>query len=182
MFFPPIVKRVRLPSEDPVASGEPVPSGGCSGLRRGSHGDASTPKKSKGPKPPRNQAKACKEGSKKTKKTKQRLTKKEQDDAAIQRFLSSQAFTEALTMQLDKLRKSDRMDKVYKRAFKVMRQFAFLADGDPEAITEEGDLLLEYIGKMNYLQCKRKGVPLEDLKEVAALNEAFSRLKHVRKK
>ena len=63
-----------------------------------------------------------------------------------------------------------------------MRQFAFLADGDPEAITEEGDLLLEYIGKMNYLQCKRKGVPLEDLKEVAALNEAFSRLKHVRKK
>ena len=85
-------------------------------------------------------------------------------------------------MQLDKLRKSDRMDKVYKRAFKVMRQFAFLVDGDPEAITEEGDLLLEYIGKMNCLQCKRKGVPLEDLKEVAALNEAFSRLKHARKK
>ena len=118
----------------------------------------------------------------KTKHTKKRLTKKEQDEAAVQRFLSSPAFTEALAMQLDKLRKSDRMDNVYKRAFKVMRQFAFLADGDPEAITEEGDLLLEYIGQITYLQCKRKGVPLEDLKEVAALNEAFSRLKHVRKK
>ena len=183
---------IRRASENPVASGEPVPSGGCSGLRRGSHGDASTPKPprnqanqaTKGPKPPRNQAKACKEGSKKTKKTKQRLTKKEQDEAAIQQFFSSQAFNETLQMavevQIDKQMRSERCDRVYKRAHKVMRQFAFLANGNPEVYTEEGDLLLEYMGKMTELQCKREGMSWKDIQEIRELNAAFSNLKHKR--
>ena len=183
---------IRRASENPVASGEPVPSGGCNGLRRGSHGDASTPKPprnqanqaTKGPKPPRNQAKACKEGSKKTKKTKQRLTKKEQDEAAIQQFLSSQAFNETLQMavevQIDKQMRSERCDRVYKRAHKVMRQFAFLANGNPEVYTEEGDLLLEYMGKMTELQCKREGMSWKDIQEIRELNAAFSNLKHKR--
>ena len=58
--------------------------------------------------------------------------------------------------QLDKKRRSDRFDKVYNRANKVMRQFAFLADGDPEVYKDEGDLLLEYMGKMTELQGRRK--------------------------
>ena len=44
--------------------------------------------------------------------------------------------------------------------------------------TEEGDLLLEYIGKMTKLQCKRKGKPLKELQEIDKVNAAFSRLKH----
>ena len=84
-----------------------------------------------------------------------------------------------VAMQLDKQRKSDRMDKVYKRALKIIGQFAFLADGDPEAITDEGDLLLEYMGKMTALQCRRKGI-IERADEMAEMNAAFSRLEHKR--
>ena len=73
-------------------------------------------------------------------------------------------------------RRSDRVDKVYKRAEKVMRQFALLADGDPDGVTEEGDLLLEYIGKMTKLQCRRKG-KMNDMHEMEDLNASFSRLK-----
>ena len=58
--------------------------------------------------------------------------------------------------QLDKKRRSDSLDKVYNRAQTVMRQFAFLADGDPEVYKDEGDLFLEYTGKMTELQCRRK--------------------------
>ena len=61
-----------------------------------------------------------------------------------------------------------------------MRQFAFLADGDPEVYTEEGDLLLEYIGKMTKLHCKRKRMPLKELQEIDKVNAACSRLKHKR--
>ena len=97
----------------------------------------------------------------------------------MQKFLSSPAYVEAtvdkvlsdpafngflnarITMevekQLDKKRRSDRLDKVYNKAQKVMRQFAFLADGDPEVYKDEGDLLVEYMGKMTELQCRRKG-------------------------
>ena len=148
--------------------GEPVPSGP---RMPGSHGDA-------------------------------KLTKREQDnEAAMQKFLSSPAYDEAtvqkllsdpafkgllnarVTMevekQLDKKRRSDRLDKVYNKAQKVMRQFAFLADGDPEAYTDEGDLLLEYMGKMTELQCRRKGV-FERADRMAEVNASFSRLKHKR--
>ena len=49
------------------------------------------------------------------------------------------------------------MHKVYNKAQKVMKEFALLADGDPDVYTEEGDLLLEYMGKMNKLQLRRQG-------------------------
>ena len=131
-----------------------------------------------------------------------RLTKREHDnEAAMQKFLSSPGYDEAtvqkllsdpvfngflnarVTMevekQLDKKRRSDRVDKVYNKAQKVMRQFAFLADGDPEAYTDEGDLLLEYIGKMTELQCRRKGV-FENAERMGEVNASFSKLKHKR--
>ena len=88
-------------------------------------------------------------------------------------------FTMEVEKQLDKKRRSDRFDKVCKRAQKVMRQFACLADGDPEAYTDEGDLLLEYMGKMTELQCRRKG-EFETAERQADLNAAFSNLKHKR--
>ena len=53
-----------------------------------------------------------------------------------------------------------------------MRQIAFLADGDPEVYKDEGDLLLEYMGKMTELRCMRKGV-FERAERVAGLNAAF---------
>ena len=146
------VQAMPVPSGEPEMfspsneKGEPVPSGP---RMPGSHGDA-------------------------------RLTKREHDnEAAMQKFLSSPAYDEAtvqkrlsepvfngflnarVTMevekQLDKKRRSDRVDKVYNKAQKVMRQFAFLADGDPEVYTDEGDLLLEYMAKMTHLQSRRKG-------------------------
>ena len=91
----------------------PLPSG------PGSHG----PKKSKDPQ-------QSKQTQQKPGQTKKRLTKKEQDEAAVQKFLSSPAGEIWIEEQLDKKRRSDRLDKVYKRAEKVMRQFALLADGD----------------------------------------------------
>ena len=79
--------------------------------------------------------------------------------------------------QLDRKRRSLQVDKAYKKAEKVMRQFALLSDGNPEAYTEEGDLLLEYMGKMTELQCRRKGI-YESAEELAAVNASFRRLKH----
>ena len=60
-----------------------------------------------------------------------------------------------------------------------MRQFAFLADGDPEVYKDEGDLLQEYMGKMTELQCRRKGV-FESAERMAEVNASFSMLKHKR--
>lgn len=60
-----------------------------------------------------------------------------------------------------------------------MKQFAFLSDGDPEVYQEEGDLLLEYMGKMTELQCRRKGL-FESAERAAEVNASFSRLKHKR--
>ena len=169
-----------------------------------------TPKKGKQPKKSKDQqSKQSKDPKTKQSKqpkdpktqTKKRLTKKEQDQAAVQKFLSSPAYDEAtvqkvlsdqrfngfldarVTMevekQLDKKKRSDRFDKVYKRAQKVLKQFASLADGDPEVYKEEGDLLLEYMGKMTELQCRRKGL-FESAERQAGLNASFSRLKHKR--
>jgi hypothetical protein len=81
--------------------------------------------------------------------------------------------------QLDKKRRSDRLEAVYNKAHKVMKQFAFLADGDPEVYKAEGDLLREYMGKMTELQCRRKG-RAESAERMAEVNAAFSRLKHKR--
>ena len=165
----------------PVPSGEPVPSGP---RMPGSHGDARQPKKSKHSKSKQTKDPKTPKRTKQTKQTKKRLTKKEPDEAAVQKFLSSPAFNARVTMevekQLDKKRRRDRFDKVCNRAFKVMRQFAFLADGDPEVYTDEGDLLLEYMGKMTELQCRRNEMLLKELKEIAEVNAAFSMLKHKR--
>ena len=107
----------------------------------------------------RKQSKETKQ-TKQTKQTKKRHTKKEQDEAAVQKFLSSSAFNARVTMevqqQLEKNKRSDRLQKVYNKAQKVMKEFALLADGDPDVYTEEGDLLLEYMGKMNKLQMRRQ--------------------------
>ena len=71
------------------------------------------------------------------------------------------------------------MQKAYKKAEKLMKEFALLADGDPDVYTEEGDLLQEYMGKMIELQCRRKGL-VGNAASMAQLNGAFSRLKHKR--
>ena len=156
--------------------------------------DARQPKMSKDPKTQQSKQ------TQQTKHTKKKLTKKEQDEAAVQKFLSSGIGEETLKNmlsdpylngyvntrvmleveeQLDKKRMSERFDKVYKRAQKVMKQFAFLADGDPEVYKDEGDLLLEYMGKMTELHCRRKGL-VESAERQAELNASFSRLKHKR--
>ena len=163
MFFPPKEMPLRVEAM-PVPSGEPVPSGP---KMPGSHGDARQPKKSK---------------SKQAQQTKKRLTKKEQDEAAVQKFLSSPDFngfldakvTMEVEKQLDKKRRSDMVDKVYNRAQKVMSQFAFLADGDLEVYKDEGDLLVEYMGKMTELQCRRKGG--FERAERMARSEAYKKL------
>ena len=101
----------------------------------------------------------------------------------MQKFLSSPVFNEYLnarvTMEVDKKMRSDKFDKVCNRAFKVMRQFAFLADGDPDGVTPEGDLLLEYMGKMTVLQCQRKR-HFGNAERVAEVNASFAILKHKR--
>ena len=82
-------------------------------------------------------------------------------------------------MEVDKKMRSDKFDKVCNRAFKVMRQFAVLADGDPDGVTPEGDLLLEYMGKMTVLQCQRKR-HFGNAERVAEVNASFAFLKHKR--
>ena len=109
------------------------------------------------------------------------------DEATVQKLLSDPAFngflnarvTMEVEKQLDNKRRSGRLDKVYNRAQKAMRQFAFLADGDPEVYKAEGDLLREFMGKMTELHCKRKRMA-ESAERMAEVNAAFSRLKHKR--
>ena len=179
----------------PVPSAEPVHSGPKRRGRLVTSGRfrrAREPKNCNDPKTKQsNQSKDPKTQQSKqtqqTKQTKKRLTKKEQDEAAVQKVLSSPAFNEFLdarvTMevekQLDNKRRSGRFDKVYNKAKKVMRQFALLADGDPEVYTDEGDLLLDYMGKMTELQSRRK-VMAERAERMAEVNASFSRLKHKR--
>ena len=164
---------------------------------RGSHGsqevpDARQPKqrltKKAQPQSKQTQQKKTKKLSvstqQKTQQTQQKQTQLSADEAAVQQFINSPAFHEKVSMEVEKQlvtqRKSARFDRVYNRALKVMRQFALLADGDPEVYTEEGDLLLEYIGKMTKLHCKRKRMPLKELQEFDKANAAFARLKHKR--
>ena len=66
------------------------------------------------------------------------------------------------------------MQKAYKKAEKLMKEFALLADGNPDVYTEEGDLLYEYMGKMTMLQCKRKGLE-NNAASMDQLTGAFSR-------
>ena len=82
-------------------------------------------------------------------------------------------------MDIDKKMRSDKVDKVYNKAFKVMRQFAFLADGNPDGATAEGDLLLEYMGKMTELQCQRKR-HFANGENMAEVNASFAIFKHKR--
>ena len=60
-----------------------------------------------------------------------------------------------------------------------MKEFALLADGDPDVYTEEGDLLHEYMGKMTELQCRRTG-KFDSAARMAEVNASFSKLKHKR--
>ena len=92
-------------------------------------------------------------------------------DPAFNGFLNARVTVE-VEKQLDKQRGSYRLDKVCNMAQKVMKQFAFLADGDPEVYSDDGDLLLEYMGKMTELQCRRKGI----LDKTPLLNSALPEL------
>ena len=75
------------------------------------------------------------------------------------------------------IKKSDRVDKVYKKAEKVMQECSLLCDGNPEAYKEEQDCLLEYMGKMTMLQLKRKK-RFPEAAHMHECNEAFGRIKH----
>lgn len=118
---------------------------------------------------------------KETKPRRQRPTKKEQDQAAVMKFLISPEYTSILKahihVALDKKQKSDKVDKLYKKAQKLMHEFSLLCDGDTEACTEEADCLMEYMGKMTQLQLKRMGRKTEAA-HMQECNDAFARIKH----
>ena len=109
---------------------------------------------SKGPtgKPRKNktQTKKPKE-PKETKQRAKRPTKKEQDEQAANKFLASPTCASYLSAmipaEVDKQRTSAKRDEVYKKADKVMQEFALLGDGNPELFAEEQDCLVPYIGK-----------------------------------
>ena len=116
-------------------------------------------KKSEPRKPKETQAKKTKE-PKETKQRAKRPTKKEQDEQAVNKFLASPAWEGYLSAKIlaevDKQRKSAKLDNVYAKAEQVMRQWALLGDGNPEQFAEEQDCLVTYMGKMVELQLKRK--------------------------
>lgn len=129
-------------------------------------------KKSEPRKPKETQTKKPKE-PKETKQRAKRPTKKEQDEQAVNKFLASPAWE----AEVDKQRKSAKLDRVYKKAEKVMKEFALLGDGNPEQLAEEKDCLVTYMGKMVELQLKRKR-QLSAASNMAEINAAYSRIKH----
>ena len=129
-------------------------------------------KKSEPRKPKETQTKKPKE-PKETKQRAKRQTKKEQDEQAVNKFLASPAWE----AEVDKQRKSAKLDRVYKKAEKVMKEFALLGDGNPEQFAEEEDCLVTYLGKMVQLQLKRKR-QLSAASNMAEINAAYSRIKH----
>ena len=58
-----------------------------------------------------------------------------------------------------------------------MKEWALLADGNPEEFAEEPDCLVIYMGKMVELQLKRKN-QFSAASNMAEVNAAFSRIKH----
>ena len=113
-------------------------------------------KKSEPRKPKETQTKKPKE----TKQRAKRQTKKEQDEQAVNKFLASPAWegylSARISAEVDKQSKSAKLDRVYKKAEQVMKEFALLGDGNPEQLAEEEDCLVTYLGKMVQLQLKRK--------------------------
>ena len=93
------------------------------------------------------------------------------------KFLISPEYTSILKahihVALDKKQKSDKVDKLYKKAQKLMHEFSLLCDGDTEACTEEADCLMEYMGKMTQLQLKRMGRKTEAA-HMQECNDAFA--------
>ena len=119
--------------------------------------------------------KARKTKETKTKETKPKLkakrpTKKEQDEQAVHKLLASPALEGYLKARIsdevEKQMKSAKLDHVYEKAYKVMKQFALLGDGDPDKYAEEQDCLVQYMGKMVKLQIKRKTQLAEAAKKV----------------
>ena len=137
-------------------------------------------KKSEPRKPKETQTKKPKE-PKETKQRAKRQTKKEQDEQAVNKFLASPAWegylSARISAEVDKQRKSAKLDGVYKNAEKVMKEFALLGDGNPEQLAEEKDCLVTYMGKMVELQLKRKR-QLSAASNMAEINAAYSRIKH----
>ena len=110
-----------------------------------------------------------------------RQTKKEQDEQAVNTFLASPAWegylSARISAEVDKQSKSAKLDRVYKKAEQVMKDFALLGDGNPEQFAEEEDCLVTYLGKMVQLQLKRKR-QLSAASNMAEINAAYSRIKH----
>ena len=84
---------------------------------------------------------------------------------------------ERISAEVDRQRKRVKLDRVYKKAEKVVEEFALLGDGNPEQFAEEKDCLVTCIGKMVELQLKRKR-QFSAASNVAELNDAYSRIKH----
>ena len=78
---------------------------------------------------------------------------------------------------VDKQRKSAKLDKVYKKAEQVLREWALLGDGNPEQLADEQDCLVTYMGKMVELQLKRKR-QLSAASSMAEINAADARINH----
>ena len=99
----------------------------------------------------------------------------------LNKFLASPAWegylSARISAEVDKQRKSAKLDRVYKKAEKVMKEFALLGDGNPEQFAEEKDCLVTYMGKMVELQLKRKR-QLSAASNMAEINAAYSRIKH----
>ena len=110
-----------------------------------------------------------------------RPTKKEQDEQAVNKFVASPALEgiqkAMISAEVDKQRKSAKLDKVYAKTEKVMREWAALADGDTDQLEEEQDCLSLFMRKMVELQLKRKR-QFSEASQLAEINAAYSRIKH----
>ena len=82
-----------------------------------------------------------------------------------------------ISAEVDKQRKRARLDKVYKKTEKVMKEFALLGDGNPEQLAEEQERRVTYMNKRVELQLKRKR-QLSAASHMVEVNAAYSRIKH----
>ena len=110
-----------------------------------------------------------------------RPTKKEQDEQAANKILAtpaSEGYLHAkISAEVHKLRQSAKLDRVYKKTKKVMKQWAELGDGDGEELAEEQECLVTFIGKMVELQHKRKR-QLSAASTMAETSAAYTNIKH----
>ena len=106
---------------------------------------------------------------------------KEQHEQAVSKLLASPAcegyWSAMISAEVNKQRNSAKLDEAYKKADKVMQEFALLGDGNPEQFAEEQECLVAYMGKIVELQLNRKR-QLSAASNTAQINAAYSRIKH----